>query len=232
MHKFNVRGQEYALDGAGFLQNREQWDEAFADALAPHLGIPGGLAEEHWRVVRTIRDWFLESSRCPVLFETCRQTDLGLRRMSALFPTGYLRGACKLAGLTHFDVYLCDHRPASGPRPPTSGQAAPPSLDAETEVTLEKVYPTDVLGFLVAAEDWDELWAALRAREIGVPGGLSKRHWAVLRWMRGHHAEHGVVPTVYQTSEAMKVDLEEFERLFPQGYGRVAVKLAGLNVRT
>jgi sulfur relay (sulfurtransferase) DsrC/TusE family protein len=42
--------------------------------------------------------------------------------------------------------------------------------------------------------------------------------------------ERGVVPTVYETFVANSLELEDLERLFPDGYQRDAVKLAGLRV--
>jgi len=225
------RGRTHDIDGRGYLLRRDRWDESFADDLAPRLGIPGGLSEEHWRVVRTIRDWVQDSGHCPTVIETCRQTHLSLRRMGDLFPTGYLRGACRLAGLTQLDTYrgaLPGPAPA-GTRPPRD--VLDDVADAD-EVVLEKVYPTDVLGYLVDPLDWDEVWAALRAQEMGIAGGLTRRHWTILRWVRQRQRETGAVPTVYQACEALDLDLDELERLFPHGYGRGIVKLAGLTIRT
>ncbi len=60
---------------------------------------------------------------------------------------------------------------------------------------------------------------------------LTDRHWQVIRFLRQSHEKNNLVPTVYETCEANKMDLEELERLFPDGYHRGAVKIAGLRVR-
>lgn len=40
-----------------------------------------------------------------------------------------------------------------------------------------------------------------------------------------------IVPTVYETCETFGIEIEELEQLFPDGYHRGAVKIAGLRVR-
>ncbi|MBW2526362.1 MAG: TusE/DsrC/DsvC family sulfur relay protein [Deltaproteobacteria bacterium] len=84
-------------------------------------------------------------------------------------------------------------------------------------------------GFLVDPEEWDPELAMLRARGMKLIG-LSERHWQVIHFLRSWYAEHGVVPTVCQTCRAQGTDLDRLEELFPDGYHRGAVKLAGLRV--
>ena len=65
--------------------------------------------------------------------------------------------------------------------------------------------------------------------EQGFP--LSEQHWRVLGYLRGAFDSCGSVPTVLQTCEANDLELEELEALFPTGYHRGAVKIAGLKAR-
>ena len=46
----SVDPKDYQLDSLGFLKDFHQWDEGFAEAMAPQAGIEGGLGEDHWRV--------------------------------------------------------------------------------------------------------------------------------------------------------------------------------------
>jgi tRNA 2-thiouridine synthesizing protein E len=64
-----------------------------------------------------------------------------------------------------------------------------------------------------------------------MPGGLSESHWNIIHFLRDRFVKNGTVPTVYETCGDNGIDLEELERLFPDGYHRGAVKIAGLRVR-
>ncbi len=50
------------------------------------------------------------------------------------------------------------------------------------------------------------------------------------RFLRKRFQETGSVPTVYETCEQNKIEIEDLERLFPDGYHRGAVKISGLHV--
>ena len=93
-------------------------------------------------------------------------------------------------------------------------------------------YEVDARGFLVNSNDWNEYYAVFRAHEMKIPGGkLTDRHWQVIQYLRDYFETKKEVPTVYQTLEANGMELEELEQLFPDGYHRGAVKIAGLRVR-
>jgi len=60
---------------------------------------------------------------------------------------------------------------------------------------------------------------------------LTQKHWSIIRFLREQFQKTGAVPTVHQTCEAFKIEIEELGELFPDGYNRGAVKIAGLRVR-
>jgi tRNA 2-thiouridine synthesizing protein E len=93
-----------------------------------------------------------------------------------------------------------------------------------------KVYRVDAWGFLVDPAEWDALYASNKAREMKLPV-LSEKHWRVLDSLRTAFEETGTVPTVFECCKANGLELEELESLFPDGYHRGAVKIAGLCVR-
>jgi hypothetical protein len=82
---------------------------------------------------------YKKTGKCPLVYETARMNRLHLEELKKLFPAGYLRGACKLAGITHQEGYMeqsgvgfCrrDYRGQGGEnvrdqRPPFSGQSFP-----------------------------------------------------------------------------------------------------------
>jgi TusE/DsrC/DsvC family sulfur relay protein len=221
MDALSVGTKSYRVDAKGFLEDRDDWEEAFAEAMAPAAGIPDGLTDRHWQVIRYIRDEFTATGDCPLVFSTCRAAKLRLKDLKALFPTGYLRGACRLAGITYRDRFI-NYFGQSGTL--DEATAAPPKAPART-------YRVDVFGFLVDPAEWDEQWATHKARELDLPRGLEDAHWRVLRELRRSYMETGVVPTVIECCEANGLELDELEALFPGGYQRHAVKLAGLCVR-
>ena len=59
---------------------------------------------------------------------------------------------------------------------------------------------------------------------------LTDKHWQIINFLRKSFEKNNMVPTIYETCEANGIDLEELEKLFPDGYHRGAVKIAGLRV--
>jgi len=213
-----LAGRSYEVDLEGFLVDPAAWDEAFAQDLAPAVGIRGALTGEHWDVIRAIRKGVRETGRCPLVYQACRMTGLDVAGMKRLFPAGYLRGACRLAGLTFKDGYL--------------GTAVDRgSLPDATAALGDKVYRVDVRGFLIDPYDWDEGYAEHKAFELKMAGGLTARHWQIVHSLRSSYERDHEVPNLYDTCEANVIDLEELERLFPDGFHRGALKIAGLRVR-
>lgn len=214
--KFN--GKTFAVDSEGFLLDYSQWDEDFAEGTAPFVGISGGLSSKHWDVIYSIRSSFEEEGKCPLVYETCRRNGLSLSGLRNLFPSGYLRAACKLAGITYKEGYVkYSWVQASDKR------AKLPSPD--------KTYEVDVRGFLVNADQWDEMYAVHKAHELKMPMVLGEEHWKIIYFLRESYEEKRNVPTIYETCDKNDIELEDVERLFPDGYHRGAVKLAGLRVR-
>jgi len=218
MKEITINDRTYQVDDLGFLAQPEKWHEDFAAAGAAAAGIFDGLTPKHWEVIRYIRQTFHQTGKCPLVYQTCKAHGLRLRELKALFPTGYLRGACKLAGITYRDGYV---------------KYAWTDSSSEDQITFspDKTYQVDAFGFLVNPADWDEQFASCKAAEMKIPGGLTERHWVIINFLRRRHQETRQVPTVYETCESNKLELDDLERLFPDGYHRGLVKIAGLRVR-
>lgn len=68
-----------------------------------------------------------------------------------------------------------------------------------------------------------------RALEMKIPQGeLTESHWRVIDYLRDFHKREKRIPTIYETCETCQLDLEQMEALFPDGYHRGALKIAGL----
>lgn len=219
MGVFFYKDKIYTVDSKSFLLDLNQWDEDFVEGMAPQLEIPHGLTKDHWDVIYFIRNTFKDTGKCPLIYETCRMNALRLNEIKKLFPTGYLRGACKLAGVTYKESSL--------------GEADIPQIREDVNmIAVSKIYKVDVRGFLVDPDDWDEYYAAHRAHDMKIPGGkLTDKHWQIIRFLRESYKKNHEIPTVYDACKANQIDIEELERLFPDGYHRGVVKIAGLLLR-
>ncbi len=208
----------YKVDADGFLLNPEEWDTRFAEGLAASVGIPTGLTPQHWHVIDFIRESFAVHGKCPTIYAICRAHGLRLADLKRLFPTGYLRGACRLAGLTYSEE-------------PAHSSWLPRNRPVKTsKVPRERTYSVDIQGFLVDPSAWDEDYAVFKALEMKMPR-LGDNHWKIVHFIRKRFEETGIVPTVYETCEGNGIEIEELEALFPDGYHRGAVKISGLRVR-
>jgi len=86
----------------------------------------------------------------------------------------------------------------------------------------------DLFGSLVDFTEWDEDYAARRAWEMNMKTGLTDMHWQVILFLRDSYAKNNKIPTIYECCNAAEIDFDEFAELFPTGYHRGAVKIAGL----
>ncbi len=98
MPDFKVGDETYEVDEDGFLQEPDRWNEDVAAALAKTEGVEE-LSEEHWKVVKFLRDYYLEYQVAPMIRKLCKSTGFKLNKIYELFPSGPAKGACKIAGL-------------------------------------------------------------------------------------------------------------------------------------
>src|SRR4030042_2496948 len=217
MNIFTFGNKAYQVDTEEFLSDFKQWDENFARGMAPKVGIISGLSEDHWKIIYFMRDAFKQTGKCPLVYETCRMNRLHLQELKKLFPAGYLRGACKLAGITYREGYLDQSWGEAVAERVTSG------------VGEEKIYLVNIRGFLMNPAEWDRKFALFKAHEMKMPK-LTEKHWQIINSLRKSFEKNKLLPTLYETCEANGIDLEELEKLFPDGYHRGAVKIAGLRV--
>jgi len=206
-----LSGKTYSLDAHGFLSTPEQWDEKFAEGMAQTLGIYGGLTQEHWDFIHYLRRKFIDEETVPVVVVACAENKLRLREFRHLFPTGYHRGACKIAGINYEFMWKTNHW-----------------LTYETSPVLRSEYRMSPLGFLENHMDWDERFAELIVREWKLPRGLTKRHREVIEYLRNYYEETEKIPTIFELCKAKKLSLEQLRKLFPEGYRRGACRIAGL----
>jgi tRNA 2-thiouridine synthesizing protein E len=95
---FEVEGREYEVDEDGYLQDPSIWNEAVASDFAASEGVTD-LTEEHWKVIKYLRNYYLQFGIAPMIRKLSKETGFKLNKIYELFPSGPAKGACKLAGL-------------------------------------------------------------------------------------------------------------------------------------
>lgn len=94
-----------ARDTEGYLINADDWSEVVATELAHEEGI--SLNDEYWRVLNFIRSYYDEYGITPDIRHLVKQlaSERGIDKKQAkqylfeLFPYGYVKQACKIAGM-------------------------------------------------------------------------------------------------------------------------------------
>lgn len=93
------------FDEFGYLIDPDDWCIEIAEAMAAEEGLR--LTDEHWAIFRFIRDYYEHHGMQPEArfvsaFLASRkgisEADAG-RRFFQLFPYGYVKQACKIAGM-------------------------------------------------------------------------------------------------------------------------------------
>lgn len=84
------------FDEDGLLVNPNQWNEAVAADIARREGI-GPLTDEHWEVIRTLREHYSRFGVAPSMTHICHTHGRGKTWVHDLFNT--CLGAWRVAGL-------------------------------------------------------------------------------------------------------------------------------------
>ncbi len=104
MHKMSTEFQ-IARDSEGYLVDPADWDESIACRLAAEERVE--LVEAHWPVLRYMRDQWTKNRIAPdvrhVMEHLVQEHGFDKKGAKAhlykLFPYGYVKQACKIAGM-------------------------------------------------------------------------------------------------------------------------------------
>lgn len=90
-----------AIDKEGYLVDPEDWNEDFANRAAAEEGID--LTADHWSAIRFMRASWEEHQIAPdarhVIRHLTETTGADRNRLFELFPYGYVKQACRIAGM-------------------------------------------------------------------------------------------------------------------------------------
>jgi TusE/DsrC/DsvC family sulfur relay protein len=99
-----VQGTTLAVDFEGYLVDPAQWNEQVAEEFARQERIV--LSDEHWAVIRFMREYYEQYHIAPDarhvmkhLAEYKGAGTAGRNDLFVLFPYGYVKQACKIAGM-------------------------------------------------------------------------------------------------------------------------------------
>ena len=106
--KIICEGREIMTNAQGFLNDLDDWSEAFASALAEHDGLK--LYVDHWELIWYFRDYYVEQQKSPTMRIMVRTLGKSKgerfhdqkayeKHIYKLFPTDPIHELCKLAGL-------------------------------------------------------------------------------------------------------------------------------------
>lgn len=90
------------VDGEGYLIDPADWNEAVAEAFARQENI--SLTDDHWDVIRFIRESYDEhqvipDARFAIKHLAERYGPDARKKLFELFPYGYVKQACRIAGM-------------------------------------------------------------------------------------------------------------------------------------
>jgi TusE/DsrC/DsvC family sulfur relay protein len=99
-----ISGRSLAIDDEGYLMDPSDWNDEVAEVLAQREQI--ALTQEHWSVIRFMREYFDSHQIAPDarhvmkhLAELKGTGKAGRNDLFVLFPYGYVKQACKIAGM-------------------------------------------------------------------------------------------------------------------------------------
>ncbi|MEW6715758.1 MAG: TusE/DsrC/DsvC family sulfur relay protein [Nitrospirota bacterium] len=104
MASIEVDGKSFEIDDDGYLVDWQQWNENIATHMAKEEGID--LSEEHWEIIRFLRDYFQKYQIAPMIKiltkeigKTMGKEKGNTKYLYQLYPAGPAKQACKYAGL-------------------------------------------------------------------------------------------------------------------------------------
>jgi len=103
--KIQLPDGEVEVDEAGYLVDPEHWTGQFAQFVADEEGI--ALSQQHWDVIAFMREYLEEHGIAPdarFVLDFLREPEHldkhdGKVVLFELFPYGYVKQACKMAGM-------------------------------------------------------------------------------------------------------------------------------------
>ena len=92
-----IDGHTIEVNDDGFMTEPSEWTETLAQALAAQIGID--LTNEHWKVIRFLRDDFAEQGETATLRRISAVGGIPTKSLFQLFPQKPAKKLAYVAGL-------------------------------------------------------------------------------------------------------------------------------------
>jgi TusE/DsrC/DsvC family sulfur relay protein len=92
-----LNGHAVHVDDEGFLTVYDEWDEDLAKTLAANIGVD--LTDEHWTVLRFLRQDFAEQGETATIRRVSTLGGVPTKRLFELFPKKPAKKMAYIAGL-------------------------------------------------------------------------------------------------------------------------------------
>ena len=79
-----IAGHPVEVNDEGFLTNPDDWDEQLGAELARLIGVD--LTDEHWKLVRFLREDYRAQGETPTLRRVSTQTGTPVKQLFTMFP--------------------------------------------------------------------------------------------------------------------------------------------------
>ena len=93
-----IAGREVHINEEGFMTDPTEWSDDIAEVLANQIGIDT-LTEDHWKVLRFIREDFDAQGETPTLRRVSTVGGVPTKELYTLFPKKPARKMAYVAGL-------------------------------------------------------------------------------------------------------------------------------------
>ncbi|MEO7752821.1 MAG: TusE/DsrC/DsvC family sulfur relay protein [Terracoccus sp.] len=97
LHTTTIAGHEVDVNEEGFLTRPDQWSEDLGRELARLIGVE--LTDEHWTLIRFLRDDFAAEGETATLRRVSTRTGIPIKSLFTLFPGKPAKKMAYVAGL-------------------------------------------------------------------------------------------------------------------------------------
>jgi tRNA 2-thiouridine synthesizing protein E len=92
-----IAGAEVHVDDEGFMTEYDEWNEDIAKALAANIGIE--LGDNHWQVIKFLREDYKEQGETPMLRRVSNVGGVSTKELFQLFPKKPAKKMSYIAGV-------------------------------------------------------------------------------------------------------------------------------------
>lgn len=94
-----LAGTEVEVNEEGFFVDPTQWTEDMAPELAQQWEVPTPLTDQHWQVLRFMRQEYFEKGTGPTVRKLGKTSGVTIKELYQLFPKGPAKSAARCAGI-------------------------------------------------------------------------------------------------------------------------------------